>query len=123
VETATPGALLMLAALLGAYLLFLYADYIIVVGNLALLRAVVRSWQTVRVNLWISFAVVLGMLVALNLVAALTSFDLDGSALDVLPALVIRTLLMGSVGFLADVVLLVVYIESVESGRLPDGRG
>jgi len=98
----------------------LYAGYAIVASNVGLLRAIARSLRTFAANAIVSLLVLLALfeaVIVLGVVAPPTA----GSASGVLPALLIHVLVWGSVSFLADVVLLCVYIDTVERGTLPPG--
>jgi hypothetical protein len=107
---------------LGAYLVLLYADYIIVLSGLRFATAVRRSWQTVEANWLVSAGVVLVTFVATGALIAAT-----GTGSRALPALLplpaVQVIVLGLVAFLADAVLIVVYIDSMERRRIPDATG
>lgn len=121
VNAAQSSAGLAEVAVLGAALAtipFLYADYVIIIDNVGLGRALVRSLQTVRANLFLSLLVLFVPTALAGLVAQLGGAP-DGAAGSQLPAMVIYLLVMGCVQFLTDVVLICAYIDTVERGNIP----
>ena len=105
-----------------ALLLLLYADYAIVVSGLGFVAAVRRSWQTVEANWLLSVAVILVSILASALIVAATTVGASPLA-SLLPLLAVQVAALGLVAFLADVVLIVVYIDSMERQRIPDATG
>ena len=96
----------------------LYAGYAIVTSNVGLVRAVVASLRTFAANAFISLLVLFTLFeVALVLWQFLPGDS--GSAAALLPTVLIHVLVWGSVSFVADVVLLSVYIDSIERGTIP----
>jgi hypothetical protein len=107
---------------LAALLVLLYADYAIVVSDLGFLAAVRRSWQVVEVNWLLSVGVVLVSVLAAGLIVAATTVAAPSLA-GLVPLVAVRVAAMGLAAFLADVVLIVVYIDSMERQRIPDATG
>jgi len=98
----------------------LYAGYAIIASNVGPLRAVVRSLRTFAANIALTLLVLLGLLEVGFVLGVLAPLTADRTA-PLLPALVVHVLVWGSVSFLADVVLLSVYIDTIERGTLPPG--
>ena len=98
----------------------LYAGYAIVASNVGVTRAIVRSLQTFAANASVSLLVLFGLFYV-SLLLSWLLVGATGNALALGPTLLIYVLVWGSVSFLADVVLLSVYIDSVERGTLPPG--
>ena len=96
----------------------LYAGYAIVTSNVGLGRAIVRSLQTFAANAFISLLVVFTLFEVLLVLWQILPAG-SGSAAALLPSVLIHILVWGSVSFVADVVLLCVYIDSIERGTLP----
>jgi hypothetical protein len=103
-------------------LVLLYADYAIVVSGLGFVAAVRRSWQTVEANRLISVGVILVAVLASGLIVAATTVEAR-PLIGLLPLLAAQVVVLGLVAFLADVVLIVVYIDSMERRRIPDVTG
>jgi hypothetical protein len=102
--------------LLAVGLVLLYADYAVVISGLDPLGGIKRSWQTLRATWWWSLFILFTATVLTNLVGALIDSRLRGSFVDMLPLLVARTVVLGGVTFVADVALIIVYIEALERG-------
>ena len=96
----------------------LYAGYAIVASNVGVTRAIVRSLRTFAANASISLLVLFGLFYVSLLLSWLLP-GAAGSALALGPTVLIYVLVWGSASFLADVVLLSVYIDSIERGTLP----
>jgi hypothetical protein len=96
----------------------LYAEYAIVTSNIGVGRALVRSVQTFAANGFVSL-LVLFSLFEIDLLLWQLLPGSSGDALSLGPTVLIHILVSGSVNFLADVVLLSVYIDSIERGTLP----
>jgi hypothetical protein len=109
---------LLLLAVALATIPFLYADYAIIVSNVGPGRAIARSLQTFRANVLVSLLLIAVPLVLSGIVARLLAGG-DRLASAQLPGLVIYLLVWGSIMFLTDVVLICVYIDSIERGRIP----
>jgi hypothetical protein len=110
---------LLLLVVVVATIPFLYADYAIIVSNVGAGRAIARSLKTCRLNLSISILMLVAPLAVNEIVVRLLPTGGTGSAGTLLPDLVIHLLVWGSVLFLADVVLICVYIDSIERGKIP----
>ena len=109
-------------ARLTANLVVLYADYVIVVCGLRLGRAIVQSLRTVRANPALSVGVLLAfVLVSWYFIAAIRP-EIRGPASSFAPLLVVWALVLGSLSFVVDVVLIMVYIDSIERGRIVNAR-
>ncbi len=103
---------------LAVYVPLLYADYAIVASNVGVWRALVRSTQTFVANAFVSVFVLLVVFEASIVLWQLLP-GTSGSALDLSPTALIHVLVAGSINFLSDVVLLSVYIDSIERGTIP----
>jgi hypothetical protein len=104
--------------LLACYVVVLYADYIIVIARVGPVHAVVLSWRTVRAAP-IPSAVVLIVVTLLGYAAGgLLNESVTGTLALALPMMLVQCVIMGSVFFVADVVLVVVYLNAAESGTL-----
>ncbi len=100
------------------YFVVLYADYIIVLGGVGPLRGVLLSWRMVRLNLLLSAGLLLFVTLVGQLSAGLLGENVISGLTRALPMLLVQCVLMGAVVFVADVVLVVLYRDAVESGRL-----
>jgi hypothetical protein len=96
----------------------LYAGYAIVASNIGLAAALERSLRAFAANAFISLLVVFTLFEVQLLLWQVLPGD-SGGAASLLPTAVVHVLVWGSASFLADVVLLSVYIDSVERGTLP----
>lgn len=105
-------------ALLAFYFVVLYADYIVIIAGVGPLRAIALSWRTVRVTLLPSIAILLGVTLFGDLAAGLLGSSVTGSLWRALPMLLVQCVLMGAVVFAADVTLVVLYLNAVETGKL-----
>jgi hypothetical protein len=102
----------------------LYTDYIIVIADVGPLRAVALSWRTVRAALIPSVVVLLAVTLLGNAATVLLDENVTGSLARALPMLLVQCVLMGGVVFVADVVLVTLYLSAVEKGLLkPAPRG
>jgi hypothetical protein len=111
-------------ALLAFYFLVLYADYIIVIADVGPLRAVALSGRTVRAAPVPSAVVLLAVTLLSNAAVGLLDENVTGSLARALPMMLVQCVIMGGVVFVADVVLVVLYLNAAESGRLkPRPRG
>lgn len=104
--------------LFALYLAFMYADYIVVLAGVGPIRAIVLSWRTVRSAILVSGLVLLTVSLVGDVVAQLLTGAAASSLVQALPILLVQCLVMGVVLFAADVVLVVVYLSAVESGRV-----
>jgi hypothetical protein len=112
-----PASLVVLGQL-AIYLAVLYADYIIVIADVGPLRAVALSWRTVRVTLIPSALIFLATTVIVYYAAGLLDQNVTGSLALAAPMMLVQCMLMGGVSFVVDVVLVVLYLDAVEKGRL-----
>jgi hypothetical protein len=113
--------LLVDAAALGlfaVYFVVIYADYIIVIAHVGPLSAVVLSWRTVRAAPIPSALVLLVVTLLSYAAAGLLNEDVTGNLALALPMMLVQCMVMGGVVFAADVVLIVLYLNAVESGTL-----
>jgi hypothetical protein len=120
-EQQTALLLIQLVAL-AALLVLLYADYAIVISGLGFVAAVRRSWQTVEANWLLSVGVMLLSILATIVIVAATATGASPLT-GLLPLLAVQVVALGVVAFLTDVVLIVVYIDSMERQKIPDGTG
>jgi hypothetical protein len=113
---------LLLLVLLLLSLAGLYADYAIVVSNIGPLTGIYRSLQTVRARLGLSAGLVVLAVLFFQGMDSLLTVVTSGSLAAIAPVLVIRVFLLGSLTFVLDVVLVLIYIEAIETGRIPSGH-
>jgi hypothetical protein len=104
--------------LLAVYFVVLYSDYIIVIADVGPLRAVALSWRTVRATLVPSGLILLVVTLLGNAAASLLDENFTVSLARALPMMVVQCVAMGGVVFVADVVLVVLYLHAAESGTL-----
>jgi len=115
---------LVVLGLLAFYFVVLYADYIIVLADVGPLRAVALSWRTVRATPVPSALILLAVTLLGNAATGLLDEKVTGSLARALPMMLVQCVLMGAVVFVADVVLVVLYLNAAETGRLkPRPRG
>ncbi len=115
---ATGLLLLVFAVQTIVYVPLLYAEYAIVASNVGVVAALVRSVRTFAANAFVSLLVLFCLFEVSLILWQLLPGD-AGSAADLGPTVLIHVLVWGSISFLADVVLLSVYIDSIERGTLP----
>ena len=104
--------------LLAFYLVVLYADYIIVIGDVGPLRAIALSLRTVRATLVPSALILLAVTLLGGAAAGLLDEEVTGSLARAAPMMLVQCVIMGGVVFVADVVLVVLYLNAAETGRL-----
>jgi hypothetical protein len=114
----TNGQLFVLAVVTIVNVPLLYTEYAIVASNVGVTRALVRSVQTFAANAFVSLFVLVVQFEVLFVLSWLLPGG-SGGALALGPAVLIHVLVWGSVSFLSDVVLLSVYIDSIERGTIP----
>jgi hypothetical protein len=107
-----------LVGVLAFGLLVLYADYIIVIADVGPLRAVALSWRTVRAAPIPSALVLLAVTLLGNYTSRLLNENVTGSLARAAPMMLVQCVLMGGVVFVADVVLVVFYLNAAETGLL-----
>jgi hypothetical protein len=112
-DSAANWVSLVVLASVAANAVLLYADYAIVISDIGVARAIARSWNTVRHNIAVSGLVVLVPLMIGSLVGPLIG-SVTGALATVLPTLLIFVLIWGTLTFVADVVLIAVYIDTIE---------
>jgi hypothetical protein len=107
---------------LAVYFVVLYADYIIVLGGVGPLRGIRLSLRMIRLRFLLSA----GLLLLVTLVGQLSAGMLGENVITglwrALPLLLVQSVLMGALVFVADVVLVVLYQDAVETGRLEPKR-
>jgi len=114
-------ALLVNAALLGLLafnMVVLYADYIIVIAGVGPLRAVALSWRAVRAAPIPSALILLAVTLIDIQAASLFNESVTGSLARALPMMIVQCVIMGGVLFVADVVLVTLYLDAAQTGRL-----
>lgn len=104
--------------LLAVDFVVLYTDYIIVIADVGPLRAIALSWRTVRAMLVPSALIVLIVNLLWYASSSLLDANVTGSLAQALPMLLVQCVILGGVFFVADVVLVVLYLRAAESGRL-----
>jgi len=113
----SPLAGTVVVALLVVYLAVIYSDYIVVLAGAGPLRAIALSWRTVRRAFIPSALVLLVVTVAGDAAARLLSDPVTTSLLRAAPMLFVKCVAMGTLVFIADVVLIVIYLGTVEEDR------
>ena len=116
------GFLVYLASLVVLFAL-LYADYAIVISGLDPLTAIRRSWTTGRQTLSVSVGVIIGFTLVQLILQSVIDPRLKGSFVDMLLLLAVRMLAFGAIAYITDVILIMVYINAIESGVVPPGSG
>ena len=104
--------------LLVFYFVVLYADYIIVIADVGPLRAVALSLRTVRATLVPSALVLMAVTLLGSAAVGLLDEKVTGSVARATPMMLVQCVVMGGVVFVADVVLVVLYLNAAETGRL-----
>ncbi len=125
-QAATAGnvaAALAAAVLMVISLAALYADYIVVLAGLGPLAAVVRSTRVLATAFGGSVIVLLVVTLLGNPNGALLSSVAQASLPRAMPIMVVWTVALGGVLFVADVVLLVFYLGSPARGELEPESG
>lgn len=107
---------------LAVYLLVLYADYIIVLGDVGPVRGIRLSLRMLRLRFLPSAALLLFVTLVGQLSTGLLGENVLTGLGRALPMLLVQTVLMGAVVFVADVALVVLYQDAVETGRLTPGK-
>ncbi len=102
-------------------LVIAYADYAIVITGMSPWRAIARSWRVFRLNPLVTVFVFF-VVTALGAAGASAARGLMTGLAQALPVMVIQVFLFGLVLFAADVVLIVVYLETIERGRLKESQ-
>ena len=102
-------------------LVIAYSDYAVVISGLSLWRALARSWQVVRLNALVTVTLFVAVTAFGGLVTSAAAAWMTGLP-QALPAMVIEVVVFGAVVFVADVVLIVVYLDTMETGRLKETR-
>jgi len=120
-QGATAASLMLLVFLLLSLVGF-YADYAIVISNIGPLLGIRRSLQTVRATLGLSVGLVMLATLLFNGIDALLTAFTSGSLAAIAPILVIRVFLLGSLSFVLDVVLVLIYIDAIETGMIPSSH-
>jgi hypothetical protein len=111
-------------ALLAFNFVVLYADYIIVSSDVGPLRAIALSWRTVKATLIPSALVLLTASLVGIYATGMLDESVTGSFARALPMMLVHCVIMGSVLFVADVVLVVLYLNAAETDKLkPKRRG
>ena len=104
--------------LLAFYFVVLYADYIIVIADVGPLRAIALSWRTLRAAPVLSTLILLAVTLLGRAATGLLDENVTGSLARAAPMMLVQCVLMGGVVFVADVVLVVLYLNAAETGRL-----
>ncbi|HUK76911.1 MAG TPA: hypothetical protein VL117_04840 [Thermoleophilia bacterium] len=117
-DSNTTLALLVVVAQMIVNVPLLYAEYAVVVSNVGPGLAIWRSLQAFAANPLVSLLVLYCLLLVSFLLWQLLPGD-KGAALSLAPTMLIHVLVWGCISFLADVVLLSVYIDTIERGTLP----
>jgi hypothetical protein len=91
----------------------LYADYAIVVSSVTLLQSLRRSLDTVRANRLVSLLAVGLSLIIFDMTTSALS-GIQGAGAAILPSIVILIVVRGALSFVLDVVLIAVYIDTIE---------
>lgn len=107
---------------LAVYFLVLYADYIIVLGDVGPLRGIRLSVRMLRLRFLPSAGLLLFVTLAGQLSSGLLGENVLTTLWRALPMLLVQCVLMGALVFVADVVLVVLYQDAVETGRLTTAK-
>ena len=105
-------------AQLAVYLVVLYADYIIVLGDVGPLRGIRLSARMVRLHFLLSAGILLVVTLVGQLSASLFTENVLTSLARSLPMLLVQCVVMGAVIFVADIVPVVLYQEDTANGRI-----
>ena len=97
-------------------LVLLYAFYAVIVSEASLLGSLRRSLTTVRDN-WLISVLMAGVPLATGMILSPLVFWADSKDMAVQPTIVALVLIWGCVSFLADVVLITVYVDTIERKR------
>ena len=104
--------------LLAIYFVVLYADYIIVIADVGPLGAIALSWRTARATPAASALILLTVTLLGNYASGILNENVTVSLARALPMMVVECMMMGGVVFVADVALVVLYLNAAESGTL-----
>ena len=104
--------------LLAIYFVVLYADYIIVIADVGPLRAAALSWRTVRAALVPSVLILLTVTLLGDSASGILNENVTVSLARALPMMVVQCVIMGGVVFVADVALVVLYLDAAEIGQV-----
>jgi hypothetical protein len=107
---------------LGVSFAVLYADYIIVIADVGPLRAVALSWRTVLATLIPSGLIILVVTLLGYASTGLLDETVTASLERALPMMLVQCVIMGGVAFVVDVVLVTLYLDAAEAGRLKPER-
>jgi hypothetical protein len=107
---------------LAVYFLVMYADYIIVLGDAGPLRGMGLSVRMLRLRFLPSAGLLLIVTLAGQLSAGLLGPSVITGLWRALPMLLVQSVLMGALVFVADVILVVLYQDAVETGKLTSRR-
>ncbi len=99
-------------------LVLLYADYSVVISGIDPVTALRRSVRVVQANVITSLAIMLAVTLLSMLIYRLIDPEITGTLPGSLGLVVLRVVTLGMVTFIADVALIMVYIDSVERGAL-----
>jgi len=95
-----------------------------VIADVGPLRAVALSLRTVRATLVPSALILLAVTLLGSAAVGHLDERVTGSLARAMPMMLVQCVLMGGVVFVADVVLVVLYLNAAETGRLqPKPRG
>jgi hypothetical protein len=103
---------------LAVYLVVLYADYIVIIAGVGPLRGIRLSLRMDRIRFLPSAGILLVVTLLGQLSSGLLGESVIGDLAHALPMLLVQCVLMGALIFAADVVLVVLYLDAVETGRL-----
>ena len=87
-------------------------------AEITVLRAVALSGRTLRATLVPSALILLAVTLLGNAATSLLDENVTGSLARAAPMMLMQCVLMGGVVFVADVVLVVLYLNAAETGRL-----
>jgi hypothetical protein len=115
---SVPAMQAVLLGLMLVYFVVLYADYIIVLADVGTLRAIALSWRTVLVTFVPSALILLVVTLLGDAGGALFVESVTGDLAHAAPMLLVDCVVLGGVVFVADVSLIVLYLDAVERGKV-----
>ena len=115
-------SLVLLAVFVFASLIALYADYAIVISGAGVVGALRQSWHTVRANLVPSLLVIMLLGTLTGQIAQSLLDSAQGTWSAVLPTILLAVVVAGSLTFVGDVILIMIYVTSIERGAVRPPR-
>lgn len=104
-----------------AVVLLAYSDYAIVLGDAGPFAAIAASARIAVREIFATILVVIAVQ-AIAWAPFITTATLERGLLNSLPLLIVRTVILGSVTFIADILLLTIFLDVVESESRRDSE-